>query len=73
MTKHKFDNGYGASVITNGYGGEHGLFEVAVLDRRGRLTYDTPITDDVIGWLDPQGVVDVLAAIAALPAAEGSV
>lgn len=45
----KFPNGYGASVIQLQY--SHGL-ELAVLDPDGGLTYDTPITDDVLGNLD---------------------
>jgi hypothetical protein len=39
---------------------------VAVLDKDGRLTYDTPVTSDVIGYLSVDGVVDVLGLIAAL-------
>lgn len=48
-----FANGFGASVICNkhSYGGHKGLFEVAVLNRDGEISYDTPITTDVVGWL----------------------
>ena len=62
-----FDNGYGASVICNqgSYGNTDGLFELAVLDKNGNLCYDTPITDDVEGYLF-QGVVDILNDIAEL-------
>lgn len=44
--KFKFDNGYGASVITGGiaYCNETQPYELAVL-KRGELCYDTPITD----------------------------
>ena len=68
----RFDNGYGASVIRNprSYGGDKDLFELAVLDAQGHLTYDTPVTDDVIGWLSEAEVQDTLAQIAALPAVE---
>ena len=31
------------------------------------LCYDTPITHDVIGWLDELGVVEVLKRIEDLP------
>lgn len=64
-----FTNGYGASVVRSSYsyGGSEGFFELAVL-RRGRLCYDTPITSDVIGWLDAAAVVDLLDKIAALQA-----
>ena len=49
-----FPNGYGASVIRNlgSYGHESGLWELAVLDDLGNLVYDTPVTEDVLGWLD---------------------
>ncbi len=41
------------------YGGSEGLFELAML-RNDKCVYDTPITDDVIGWLDVKGVLNVL-------------
>jgi hypothetical protein len=61
----KFDNGYGASVIRteNSYGNELGLYELAVLDKHGDLTYDTPITDDVLGRLTEDDVTEVLQQI----------
>jgi len=43
-----------------------GLFEVAVLDKDGELCYDTPITDDVIGYLTFQEVADTLKKIESL-------
>ena len=60
-----FDNGYGASVVKHefSYGGKDGLYELAVLDSNGDLTYDTPITDDVIGYLREQDVTDVMEKI----------
>ena len=60
-----FDNGYGASVVKHehSYGGDKGLYELAVLDKDGNLTYDTPITDDVIGYLRPEDVTDVMEKI----------
>ncbi len=66
-----FPNGYGASVIQGPYtyGGSQGLFEIAVLDRAGELDYSTPVTSDVVGFLDVPGVDKVLAEIAGLPAA----
>lgn len=33
----------------------------------GRIVYDTPVTNDVIGWLDDAGVEAVLEQIKALP------
>ena len=60
----KFDNGFGVSVVQTPYtyGGEKGLYELAVLNDDG-ITYDTPITNDVIGWLRPQDVTEVLIKI----------
>lgn len=60
-----FDNGYGASVVSHqySYGGKDGLFELAVLDKNGKLTYDTPITSDVLGYLTPEKVTEKLIEI----------
>ena len=60
-----FDNGYGASVVKHqySYGGNDGLYELAVLDKDGELCYDTPITNDVIGYLREQDVSDVMEKI----------
>lgn len=60
-----FDNGYGASVVRHesSYGGQKGLYELAVLDKDGKLTYDTPITDDVVGYLSPEQVTEYLFRI----------
>jgi hypothetical protein len=60
-----FENGYGASVVSHpmSYGGKMGLYELAVLDKNGELTYDTPITDDVIGYLTPEQVPEKLIEI----------
>jgi len=67
-----YPNGYGVSVIQGPYtyGGDAGLYELAVL--RGDaddwdLTYSTPITGDVLGHLTPEAVSRVLAEVAALP------
>jgi hypothetical protein len=61
----QFDNGYGASVVKTPYtyGGDKGLYELAVLDSEGNLTYATSVTNDVIGYLRPEDVTDVLAKI----------
>lgn len=63
--KYKFENGRGASVIRNphSYGGEKGLYELAVLDDNGNLDYTTPITNDVIGWLTWEEVIELLRKI----------
>ena len=55
-----FSNGYGISVIKHAYsyGGLKGYYELAVLDKNGELTYSTPITNDVLGWLTPEDVTE---------------
>ena len=60
-----FDNGYGASVVRHeySYGGKDGLYELAVLDSNGELTYATPVTNDVIGYLRPEDVTDAMLVI----------
>lgn len=60
-----FDNGYGASVVKHefSYGGKDGLYELAVLDKDGELCYDTSVTNDVIGYLRPEDVTDVMKKI----------
>lgn len=64
-----FANGYGASVIKHrgSYGYKNDLWELAVLDSDGELTYDTPITNDVIGHLTDEEVRDILTKIRELP------
>jgi len=65
MSRIQFENGYGASVVCTPYtyGGDKGLYELAVLDSEGHLTYATSVTNDVIGYLRPEDVTDVLAKI----------
>jgi hypothetical protein len=71
----RYPNGYGASVVRHwgSYGGDSGLWELAVLRFAGEgpydctLTYDTPITDDVIGWLNEADVHDLCDQIRDLP------
>ena len=57
----EFPNGYGVSVICTSYsyGGRDGLYELAVLDD-GQITYSTPITDDVIGFLNETQVTEIM-------------
>ena len=60
-----FNNGYGASVIIgpHTYGGEDGLYELGVLGKDKKLTYDTPVTDDVKGYLSEDDVTKLLEQI----------
>jgi hypothetical protein len=63
-----FENGYGASVVRHqySYGGPQGLWELAVLDCDSELTYDTPITNDVIGNMTEEEVRETLLRISRL-------
>jgi hypothetical protein len=64
VSRTQFDNGYEASVVKSDYtyGGKNGLYELALF-KDGEICYDTPITDDVIGYLRPEDVTDVMAKI----------
>ena len=65
--EYSFPNGYGASVIktTYSYGGEAGLWELAVL-YQDELCYTSGITDDVIGHLTSKDVKSLLERIYAI-------
>lgn len=68
----RFPNNYGASIIK---GGDiaYGSWELAVVDysdgqEHGSLTYDTPISDDVIGYIQSvEQENEILQAIFDLP------
>lgn len=69
--------GYGENSFTGSYGVDDGLFELAVMKCRTDadprqfssygLCYDTPITDDVVGYLTEEDVQELLAKVASLP------
>jgi len=68
QARHFFDNGYGVSVIksSNSYGGSDGLYEAAVLkvtDEDLEITYDTPITSDVLGHQTVEDIDSLLFEI----------
>lgn len=75
---YKFANGYGASVVKgeHTYGGDEGLWELAVLkfktDGDFVLDYSTPITEDVEGHLTDGAVEELLDKVEALPKADDS-
>ena len=60
-----FNNGYGASVVKSeySYGGSDGLYELAVFGKDGHISYDTPITNDVLGYLKAEEVTKILEQI----------
>jgi len=67
---YRFDNNFGASIIfhNGSYGFEDGLIEIAVIrwsedGKNWLLTYDTEITDDVIGYLTQEQAKDILEKI----------
>lgn len=70
QARYVFPNGYGVSVIRGlgSYGNERGLYELAVcVGPNQHLCYDTPITDDVLGYLTEDDVTRLLGEVEALP------
>ena len=59
-----FENGYGISVIFGSMFYSNGIdtYEVGIL-KDGILCYDTPITDDVIGYITADEVTDIMRKI----------
>lgn len=68
----RYPNGYAASIVKHfgSYGAEADLWEVAVLrqdvDGQWRISYDTDITNDVLGFQTEADVVAVCNCIRAL-------
>jgi hypothetical protein len=66
-----FPNGYGVSVVRfpGSYGYEHDLYEVAILkgtSENWSITYDTPITSDVLGHRDERDVEIIMEEVETL-------
>lgn len=66
-----FENNYGASIVKHkfSYGSHNNLFEIAVLQgtiESWDITYDTPITSDVLGYQTSEDVRNVLEEISNL-------
>lgn len=72
--KLNFKNGYGISVIRfklcdmeyGSYTNDEQQWEIAVL-HNNKVTYNTPITDDVIGYLYSYEVTEIMKKIQELP------
>ena len=69
----EFENGYGVSIVCGAFAycsprknlyaaSMYEKYEVAVL-KDGELCYDTPITDDVLGYLTPEEVSSVMEQV----------
>lgn len=61
--RHDFPNGYGISVLT----GKHAYcddntYEVAIM-HNGKLCYNTPLTDDVLGYQTKEDINKILAKL----------
>ena len=60
-----FDNGFDVSVVKgpHTYGGDRGLYELAVF-KDGEIHYDNPIANgDVVGYLREEDVTDAMLVI----------
>ena len=64
VSRTEFHNGYEVSVVKSEYtyGGKDGLYELAIF-KDGEICYDTPITNDVIGYLTTEEVTDLMKQI----------
>ena len=62
VSRLEFDNGWGVSVVKGQYtyGGDKGLYEMAVL-KDGEMHYENDIAKgDVVGYLRPEDVTDAM-------------
>lgn len=60
-----FDNSFGVSVVQTPYtyGGDKGLYELAVF-KDGEIHYDNKVANgDVVGYLRPEDVTDAMLVI----------
>ena len=62
-----FPNGYGVSIISHesSYGLELAVFKGDA--DKAELCYDTPITDDVIGYCTTEQLAEIVKDVKALP------
>lgn len=63
-----FENGYGISVVKGSMFYSNGIdtYEVAVI-KKGGVCYDTPIANDVIGYIEADEVSNIMKRIQELP------
>lgn len=66
-----FASGFGVSVIQSplSYGGSCDKYELAVIEGNPvnwHITYDTHITNDVLGWLDEDQVIGYMRQVSKL-------
>ena len=68
QAKMDFENGYGISVLFGSMFYSNGIdtYEVGIL-KDGVLCYNTPITNDVIGYVTADEVTDIMRKIQELP------
>ena len=68
QAKMEFDNGYGVSVLLGSMYYSNGIdtYELAVL-ADGKICYDTPITEDVLGYLTNEEVTEAMMKVQNLP------
>jgi hypothetical protein len=67
----RFDNNYGVSVVSHSfsYGNNQEKFEIAIIkfnsedDDNFELTYDTHITNDVLGYQSKEDVISVIEKV----------
>jgi hypothetical protein len=74
--RHFFPNGYGVSVVrfktpfgSGSYGADEGLYELAVLkgiEENWEICYDTPIAEDVLGYLTEEDITNLLSQVKSL-------
>jgi len=65
IAREEFDNGFAVSVVKgpHTYGGDRGLYELAVW-KDGQIHYDNPVAQgDVVGYLREEDVTDAMYVI----------
>lgn len=68
-----FNNGYAMDIALHdgSYGQQDGLFEIAIMTHTDctleDITYDTPITSDILGWQSIEDCAECARSVRALP------